>query len=247
MVDLARQGDGIIFAHVGGSPEALDDLKAVNTLKDVNEYFHASTFWRSKQRSAPHNVFTSTSRLRSAFSENGDRSGFMPIAGRFKEDMPPVTSSRPCFLVTFGGENGYDVKWCYRDETNDFVRSMNGAVEKTKDGYALTASQVMIMQTNIETIDAVGRKQIKTTGQNQAILLQDGVFKYIGWEKVSRSAPLSFRDVSKMVKDGAGEPVLLRPGAVWVEVVDSSWPVLWYPDDAYHDQGTALDITVYSQ
>ena len=32
-----------------------------------------------------------------------------------------------------------------------------------------------------------------------------------------------------MVKDGAGEPVLLRPGAVWVEVVDSSWPVLWYP------------------
>ena len=69
---------------------------------------------------------------------------------------------------------------------------MNGAAED-KRWYALTASQVMIMQTNIETIDAVGRKQIKTTGQNQAILLQDGVFKYIGWEKVSRSAPLSFR------------------------------------------------------
>ena len=171
-VELARQGWFVLFAHVGGSPEALDLLSLADDIQDLNEYSHASNYWRAKQRAAPHNVFASTARLARAAQQR--REGVSVPTWTFRDVELNASASKACYLVTFGGGNGYDVKWCYRSETNDFVRSMNGILEKTKSGKILAASNIIIMQTRVETIDSLGRKRIVTTGSGQAILLQDG-------------------------------------------------------------------------
>ena len=57
---------GALFAHVGGSDEVLLELqnKHYKNLDDINQFYQASFFERIKLRPAPHNVYTSTEKLR---------------------------------------------------------------------------------------------------------------------------------------------------------------------------------------
>ncbi len=57
---------GAVYAHVGGSTLALNEINADvhKKLTDLNQYFFGDYFYRSKERAAPHNAYTSTDLLR---------------------------------------------------------------------------------------------------------------------------------------------------------------------------------------
>ena len=48
-----------LYMHVGGSPEALELIKA-RGVNDLNEFYNGVYYWRAENRSAPHNVYTSS-------------------------------------------------------------------------------------------------------------------------------------------------------------------------------------------
>ena len=58
-IDYAMENDAI-YAHYGWSPQAESDIKkySINNLNGITE--STSTFWRVKDKSAPHNAVTST-------------------------------------------------------------------------------------------------------------------------------------------------------------------------------------------
>ncbi|HSD12679.1 MAG TPA: DUF3048 domain-containing protein, partial [Patescibacteria group bacterium] len=60
-LDWASEFDAV-YAHVGGSPEALEKIVAYD-MRDLNEFFAGKYFWRDENRDAPHNAYTSTVRL----------------------------------------------------------------------------------------------------------------------------------------------------------------------------------------
>ena len=69
---------GALYAHSGGSPEALSLIPNYNVL-DLNEFANGRFFWRSSSRYAPHNLYTSTELLNSAFTaKNGAAENFTP-------------------------------------------------------------------------------------------------------------------------------------------------------------------------
>ena len=59
------------YAHVGGSAIALSELDAnvYKNLSDINQFFFGDYFYRSKDRFAPHNAYTSTDLMRSLLSK----------------------------------------------------------------------------------------------------------------------------------------------------------------------------------
>src|SRR3989344_7322518 len=66
-IDLALEY-GALYAHSGGSPAALERLKDDDSISNLDEFFgyNSGYFWRDNQRSAPHNLYTSSSLLAEA-------------------------------------------------------------------------------------------------------------------------------------------------------------------------------------
>src|SRR5262249_15833287 len=50
------------YAHVGGSPEALNDIKAWG-VRDLDQFYNSGSYHRISSREAPHNVYTGITTL----------------------------------------------------------------------------------------------------------------------------------------------------------------------------------------
>lgn len=61
-IDITREYN-LPFAHCGGSEEALQAINR-DKLMGMNEFYNGSFFWRDKERIAPHNLYTSSEKLR---------------------------------------------------------------------------------------------------------------------------------------------------------------------------------------
>ncbi|PIR47638.1 hypothetical protein COV06_02380 [Candidatus Uhrbacteria bacterium CG10_big_fil_rev_8_21_14_0_10_50_16] len=199
-----------LYAHVGGSPEALDLIHAQG-VHDLDEFFWGSTFWRSQRTGAPHNVFTESVRLTAAWDKivtdvvvYGDR--------LFKDNLAVEERVAAQTVHVDFSHSQYDVYWEYQPESNDYLRRQTGLVSKMRDGSPLIANNVAVMFTDVETIDEKGRKRIRTIGEGDATVVQDGVLIEATWEKTSRDAMLRFYR-----KDG--EEITWNPGVTWVEVL----------------------------
>ncbi|NQV11822.1 DUF3048 domain-containing protein [Candidatus Uhrbacteria bacterium] len=210
-VDFALGWDAL-YTHVGGSPEALDLIKERGAW-DFNEFFNGGSFWRSRSRSAPHNVYTEMSRL---------VKGWDSVVGEvpeyesrlFKDDEPEVEDRPESYdvEVEFNGY-GYDVTWVYEPETNEYVRYQAGRKYKLRSGAGIAVKNVAIMKTATSVIDDVGRQKITTVGGGDAVILMDGQTIEGTWETKSRSDIMRFYD-------GDGEEIIWNVGKSWIEVVD---------------------------
>ncbi|MEK7632801.1 MAG: DUF3048 domain-containing protein [Patescibacteria group bacterium] len=198
-----------IYGHVGGSPEALDDIAMSGTL-DLNQFFQSEYYYRDElTRYAPHNVYTNTSLLKSAISE---------IDEKYAADSP----SYDAWIFTDGASessaadtthiewgSGYDIDWTYDPATNVYRRSQGG--------NTYVANNVVVIATNIGTIpgDDKGRRTVRTIGEGPMMLLQNGTQNNVPWtwKKTSASSRMRFYD-------DTGKEVTMNAGKTWIEVVE---------------------------
>lgn len=209
-------GLGAIFGHDGGNVDALRELPGLNTIFNVDADRTSGVFYRTTDRQAPYNEFTSTERLRQYAQANGGSGGGSRMTIPHKDDAP--ASERPSSFalhVQFSyGE--YNVDWRYDPAANDYLRSMGGSphVDPTT-GKQLTAKNVVVMRTS-ETPDpdpfTHGAIKMRTEGTGAATVYEDGKAITGTWSKATVDAPLQWLDTS-------GNPIKLNRGTTWVEVV----------------------------
>ena len=77
------------------------------------------------------------------------------------------------------------------------------------------ADNVAVVVTEIEVIDNVGRREIRTTGEGEAYVLRDGIVIEATWKKPSTSERLKFYNRA------TGEEITMNAGVTWIEVVGS--------------------------
>ena len=78
-IDIAEDYN-IPFAHCGGSEEALNEIQTTSSLMSINEISNSNYFWRSSDRVAPHNLYTSSTNLLKYISDNSLNTDFnVPI------------------------------------------------------------------------------------------------------------------------------------------------------------------------
>ncbi len=211
-----------LYGHVGGSPDALEQLPArqswsggkSSNVFDLNQFFNGEFYWRSTHRYAPHNVYTSTDLLAKALKQfvkqNETPSYTFWI---FKDDGTVMTQENTDDVHADFGSPDYLVTWKYDATTNTYVRYQGGVQMIMEDGAQITANNVIVMKTDMEVIDWVGRREIRTVGTGLAELYQDGTAVAVTWKKERSDAPLKF-----FVEDGS--EASMNIGKTWIEVVE---------------------------
>ncbi len=208
---LSAYGDAM-YMHVGGSPEALQQIRDYG-LFDMNEMYNAKSFWRANNRFAPHNTYTSSDLWSTAHEKNIDEFKNDEYTA-WQYDQKERCKSNCIEHLQLGFSPAYTIVWKYNQESGLFERLLNGRIQKDEDGTVYTANNVIVQETKITILDEVGRKKITTIGEGNATILSGGRATVGTWKKKSRTAPTQWFDE-------VGNEMKLAPGKTWVEVVES--------------------------
>ncbi|HEX6508885.1 MAG TPA: DUF3048 domain-containing protein [Chloroflexota bacterium] len=209
-------GLDVIFGHDGGNVDALQQLPSLTTVYNIDADRVVGPFYRTSDRAAPHNEYTSTSALRSYAESHGGATTGAPDAIPHKSDAP--SGQRPAqFTINIQfSYSDYNVTWQYSPVTNDFARFMGGAPHlEASTGQQLRAKNVIVMRT-VETPAydpyTPGAIHLATTGTGAATVYEDGKAIQGHWSKPSIDSPLQWLD-------NANNPIPLNKGPTWIEVV----------------------------
>lgn len=206
-----------MYAHVGGSPDALSKINRL-AVASLNQFFWDSFFWRSRDRYAPHNVYTSVDLLTEGFVKRGYQDGeVLPALGWAYDDETLAGGEEAMRVrVPFSSlSRNYDAIWQYEAAEQGYARFQNTDRQTDQNKTAVYAANVVVLQMAVSVIDDVGRREVDTIGQGNGVLFRDGRRFPLTWKKSAREVPLELFTAD-------GNPAALRAGVTWIEVVPLS-------------------------
>jgi hypothetical protein len=212
-----------VYAHSGGSPQALAQLRArgqgqwvynADEFRYGGKYFH-----RSKQRYAPHNVYTDGKTLRKlAKALKAKDKAYEPV-WTFAPDAP--LDARP-----YGGSikiryPANTITYRYARDTNTYRRSVTGEGRQVDaaDGERVQPKNVIVMWVSFaQTGDRKHRLEADLIGSGKAVVFTNGRRINGTWKKTGTTKPTRFFD-----KDG--EPITLTIGQTFIQVIPRSYDI----------------------
>ncbi len=197
------------LAHVGGSPEALQDIKSWG-VKDLDQFYNSSAYRRISSRYAPHNVYTSIGKLNEIEAKKGYGTAKYTSLPR-KADSPSQTPNATTINLAVSSANYNDV-FTYDAATNSYKRSEGGKAHMVVDASG-NQTQIspkvvvaLIMQYGLEADNH--HSQYNVVGSGQAYVFQDGTVTPATWSKASRTAQIT-------LTGSDNQPVKLNAGQTW--------------------------------
>jgi hypothetical protein len=212
------------YAHVGGSPDALSDIKLWNT-RDLDEFYNGSYYHRISTRQAPHNVYTSVAELNQLEAKKGYTSSTYSSFPR-KAATPSKVPTAKTLNMTLSGSS-YNVQYAYNATTNSYNRSEGGAPQIDANTNQQISPQVVIAIVVPESqgsLDASGAyySDYASIGSGQAYVFQDGTVTTGEWAKTSPTSQITFMASS-------GDPIKLNPGQTWITAISSTRELSYTP------------------
>lgn len=205
-----------VASHVGGNVVAISRI-GPEKVKDLDQFYNASTYDRTKDRLAPHNVYTTTERLWTTAEAKGF--GGLPSFRIWKFKDEAQGTERPTSQILrlgFGGKDSYKVTWTYSQEKNSYLRSVAGAPQIDRNNNLQIEAKtvvvaVMTYQTGLSFLgDPAAR--IGTIGSAVAHVFTDGVVTTGTWSKASRTD-------RTIITSANGQEIPFNRGPIWIEVV----------------------------
>jgi len=209
---------GAGYSHVGGSPEAQSKVQSYK-IKDLDQFSVGSeAYQRVSSRFAPHNVYTSTAKLRAAAKRRG-YSGPVQIAMWNFKDKEATSGARPAKFnvkINFGSSSlpDYRVEWRYDKVTNTYLRLNGGVAHLDATNKKQLSAKNIIVQYLVTTPDPSGhsRLRMQTRGSGKAIIFRDGRAYSANWRKSTLTSRTRFYDTK-------GNEIALNRGKIWIEIV----------------------------
>lgn len=211
------------YAHVGGSPEALADIKTWN-VRDLNQFYNGSFYHRISSRAAPHNVYTGIGTLNQLEVNKGyttsHYTGFVRKKKAFRRKNQPITARSINFAVS--GPTYY-VHYDFDAKTDSYLRSEGGAPHIDANTNQQIKPVVVIALVIPYNLEADGyHSNYGIIGSGQAYIFQDGQVIAGKWSKSGNAAQLTFTDA-------AGKTIPLNPGQTWLTAVSAVNQVSYTP------------------
>lgn len=218
-IDFVREFDGL-FAHCGGSDAYMDASKA--GMADMDEFTYEEAYWRSDERYAPHNLYTSTKRLREAAQKAGLEQE-TPLRGYLFKKGEPGKNKALSIKIPYPA--ACDVQYTYDAKTNIYLRSVAGEPHTDK----VTASQLAPKNVIIQYISYSysdygeeygmgGRQMMELVGEGRAQIFLDGNLIEGRWTKAAASEPTIFTDAG-------GQEIKFNRGQIWISIVPESYSI----------------------
>jgi len=224
------------LAHVGGSPEALDDIKSWG-VKDLDQFANGGSYQRINSRYAPHNVYTNITQLNQLESSKGfgasSFTGFprkkdspyqspnvgTKVTGKINEAATHDSRTPAATIDMNISGYYYNTHYDYDTTTNSYKRSEGGAphLSQHKDGSKVQIQPkvvvVMVMQYGLEADDH--HSQYNVIGTGDAFVFQDGTATKGTWVKNDANSQITFADQD-------GKPIPFNAGQTWLTALSGA-------------------------
>ena len=205
---------GADLVHIGASPEGFAWRDAMD-LGKLDESAGDPGVWRVRYRPVPHNAYTNTAADRDFLVARGRQQGRAWGPLRFCPSAP--LGSEPAADISIGFRPWpYWVGYTWDPETGTYPRSMEGlAHHDAESGERIAPSSVVVQLADVQPIpnDPKLRLDIDLVGASGELVVFSGGTRRSGsWRKGAPRTPAQWLDDD-------GQPLVLPPGQVWVEVV----------------------------
>ncbi|HJV04245.1 MAG TPA: DUF3048 domain-containing protein [Actinomycetota bacterium] len=214
---ILRQLGRPLFGYAGGVASVEQQIAAAGVI-DLNYIDAADAYTRDPNRSAPHDLYTSTRALRRAAGGRGQASEGLFT---YEEDAPERRGTRPGREIVADWSIATDVVWRYRGSDGLYRRFHGEEAHTLEDGSQVAVSNVVVMLVErLETriVDPAGNPvpNFDVVGRGDAIVFRDGRAIRGRWERPDEE------DLTRFVSRD-GEDIPLKPGITWI---------MLYPTDA---------------
>ncbi len=210
---------GAALIHSGGSPEALSRLRTDSSVRNLDEIGpNGKYFFRDLTRATPHNLYTSSNLLGQAARDLAWPSQGAFQSWQFKDPAPLAERAEitPPLQLRFY-ERVYTVEWRYDRLTNRYGRFQGATSVEDETRHVIGADVIIVQFLPVHVLDAIGRLQMKTTGQGEAKIFQDGKMIPALWQKASGGRTV--------FTDESGRELKFNRGKIWVEVRPKELPM----------------------
>ena len=198
-IDYAMENDAI-YVHFGQSPQAASDIKkySINDINGISE--DGSTFWRVKDKTAPHNAVTSMANLKkSAESKKFKTTSTEKSVLNYVTDEINLEDGESAETITIPHSQLQTVKYEYDSENKVYKRYARGVAQKdwdTKD--AITIKNVIITYCDNYTLtdsENKGRQGLKNIGTFDGYYITNGKAIKIKCIKEARDSKTIYQDL----------------------------------------------------
>lgn len=212
---------GAVVAHVGGSNEALRRVQREYPRLNVDQFFEAGSFWRTKARHAPHNVYTTVALLRDLMLTRGVNEMPTATSWEFVDERPLAERPEgPSDLTLAFSTAPYTVTWKYDRISNLYTRWYKTVPHADSDGTAIATKNIVVIPTPVKILDDIGRRAITLSGRGKALVFREGERIEATWIREGTDDRLHF-----LTADGASLP--LTAGTTWVEVFPTTGKMMY--------------------
>jgi hypothetical protein len=208
-----------VYAHAGGSPQALETLRAKGNgqlVYNADEFRWAATFRRISSRFAPHNLYTTGKQLDSLAKRLGAKAGDYKPVWQFAPDAP--LEARPVGGKISFAYSTSAIRYDYDRNTNSYFRtvSVEGKQKDAATKKRVAPKNVVVMLMSFGPLNdghpKKHRLEAKVVGSGVAWIATNGKTIKGTWRKKSLSAPTKFYNA-------AGVEVTLTAGQTFVNVM----------------------------
>ena len=215
-LDYALENDAI-YVHHGWSPQAQSDIATlgVNNINGIQE--SSSSFWRVKDKSAPHNLFTSTESIlkiaeRKGYSKTSDKKSVLNYVSN-EVEMPSTAVNATS--VTIPHSNLQTVKYEYDEQSKTYKRYARNKLQTDYiTGEPVTTKNIIITMCDNYTLtdsENKGRQGLKNIGTFKGYYITDG-------KAIEIQCTKNTRDEQTVYKDLNGKEIEVNDGNTFVNI-----------------------------
>lgn len=214
-LDYAMENDAI-YAHFGQSPQAKSDMSkfSIHDIDGIAE--DGTTFWRVKDKSAPHNAATSTEKLlQSAKNKNFRTTSTKESVLKYVTDEVNLENGQGAISVTIPHSTLQVVKYVYDEENKVYERyARNKAQKDWTSGKPVTTKNIIITFCDNYTLtdkENKGRQGLKNIGTFDGYYITNGKAIKIKCIKEDRDEQTRYEDLE-------GNEIKVNDGNTFVQI-----------------------------
>ncbi len=214
-IDYAMENDAI-YVHFGQSPQAQSDINKYS-IDDINGIAEdGTTFWRVKDKYAPHNAVTSTEKLlESAKSKNYRTTSTEKSVLNYVTDEVNLEEGLAADKVTIPHSDLQTVTYEYDEENKVYVRYARGKEQTDWDtDEPVTTKNIIITFCNNYTLsdsENKGRQGLKNIGIFDGYYITNGRAIQIQCSKNARDEKTIYQDMN-------GKEIQVNDGNTFVNI-----------------------------
>ena len=215
-LDYALENDAI-YVHFGWSPRAKSDISKLK-INNVNGLTESSkTFWRVRDKSAPHNAVTSTKKIldvaeRKKYRTTSDKESVL----NYVVDEINIEDGEEAKSIVIPYSSSYKVSYEYDEETKRYTRSYNKTVQKDWDKKEIVATKNIIIpfakNSTLNDGSGKGRQDLSNIGTLDGYYITNGKAIKIECSKSSRSEQTVYKELD-------GNEIEVNDGNTFIQIV----------------------------